>query len=117
FTRPALLDRLRQNILIRGAFTSLSGAIGLFLLVLLVGLALFDPLASPDSPTAVAGIPFAKPSWQHVLGLDFLGRDVLSRFLAGGRVLLWVAFTATLLAYAGGILVGMAAGYRRGIFE
>jgi len=114
---PVVLARLRRNVLVRGAFGSRTGIVGVTLLALLVALVLFGPLASPDSPTAIAGLPFETPSWQHLLGLDSLGRDVLSRFLAGGRVLLGVAFAATLLAYAVGIFAGMAAGYRRGIFD
>lgn len=113
----SILRRLRRNLIIRGAFSSHLGRIGVVLFVLIVALALIGPFFSPYSLTRIVGDPFAKPSWDHVLGLDSLGRDVLSRFLAGGRVLLWVAFAATLLGCAVGIFVGMVAGYWRGSFE
>jgi peptide/nickel transport system permease protein len=46
-----------------------------------------------------------------------LGRDVLSRYLHGGLVLLAVSIAATTLAYVIGLFVGTAAGYRRGIID
>ena len=48
-----------------------------------------------DSPTALLTFPFAKPSGQFLLGGDFLGRDVLSRVLDGGWLLLLMAVAAT----------------------
>jgi peptide/nickel transport system permease protein len=109
--------RAQRNLIIRGALSSRSGTVGAGLLVLLATLAVFGPFLTPESPTQTVGLPYARPSWNHVLGLDVIGRDVLSRFLSGGLVLLWVAFAATLLAYAAGVLVGMAAGYRRGTLD
>ena len=47
---------------------------------------------------------------RHSLGTDFLGRDVLSRMLWGGRSVLALAGIATLLAYAGGLAIGLVAG-------
>lgn len=54
------------------------------------------------------------PSTTHWLGVDDLGRDVLSRTIYGARVSLAVALMATLLAVTIGVLVGLLAGYRRG---
>lgn len=54
------------------------------------------------------------PSSSHWLGVDDLGRDVLSRTLYGARVSLSVAIAATFLAVLIGVSVGLAAGYRRG---
>jgi ABC-type dipeptide/oligopeptide/nickel transport system permease subunit len=52
-----------------------------------------------------------------VLGTDFLGRDVLSRVLWGGRSVLALAGAATLLAYLAGGATGLIAGYRRGLTD
>jgi peptide/nickel transport system permease protein len=112
-----MLRHIRENLVVRGTFSSKSGTLGAILLLLLLLLALVGPLLRPHSATSIQGISFAKPSWSHPLGLDFLGRDALSRFLSGGAVLLWVAFAATLLAYAVGIVVGITAGYRHGPFD
>lgn len=56
----------------------------------------------------------AGPSLQHPLGTDELGRDMLLRLLAGGRVSLTIGLVAALAAAALGTLVGLVAGYRAG---
>jgi peptide/nickel transport system permease protein len=56
----------------------------------------------------------AGPSAGHPLGTDELGRDVLLRLLAGGRVSLVIGIAAALAAAALGTLVGLTAGYLGG---
>ena len=51
------------------------------------------------------------PSLAHPLGTDQLGRDLLARILAGGRVSISVGITAMLLALGLGTIVGVLAGY------
>jgi peptide/nickel transport system permease protein len=82
-----------------------------------IAVALLGPLLSPQSPTAIASLPFETPSGEHWLGTDQLGRDAFARFLHGGLALVLVAFVATVLAYLVGLSVGMAAGYRRGLVD
>ena len=67
------------------------------------------PGGRPVLADALQTFPFAKPSGRFLLGGDFLGRDVLSRVLNGGWVLLLMAAAAT----AFGIVAGTAAGDRR----
>lgn len=54
---------------------------------------------------------FASPSWEHPLGTDELGRDMLLRLMEGGRVSLAIGVAAALTAAALGTLVGLTAGY------
>jgi peptide/nickel transport system permease protein len=54
------------------------------------------------------------PSLAHPLGTDELGRDVLLRLLAGGRVSLVIGIAAALAAAMLGTLIGLAAGYLGG---
>jgi ABC-type dipeptide/oligopeptide/nickel transport system permease subunit len=91
-----------------------SAIVGAVLLALVVGIALFGPFFAPDPPDRPVGIPFERPTSAHLLGTDFLGRDVLSRVLWGGRSVLALAGLATVLAYAFGATVGLVAGYTRG---
>ena len=64
-------------------------------------------LVSPYDPFAVsASQPLTSPSRTHWLGTDDLGRDVLSRVLAGAAPVLAVAPTATALSLVGGTTVG-----------
>lgn len=90
-----------------------AGIVGLALLAVVVGLALFGPFLAPHSPDDPIGIPLTGPADGQPLGTDFLGRDVLTRVLWGGRSVLLLAGTATLLAYAVGGAVGLVAGYNR----
>ncbi len=94
-----------------------TGAIGLALLVAVVGLALVGPLLAPHEPDKPVGVPLTGPADGTPFGTDFLGRDVLSRALWGGRSVLALAGLATLLAYAGGIVVGLVAGYSRSLLD
>ena len=76
--------------------------------------AVLGPLAAPHAPTALLTFPFGKPSGPYPLGADFLGRDVLSRVLDGGWLLLLMAVSATVLGIAAGAAAGISAAYLRG---
>lgn len=51
------------------------------------------------------------PSWSHPLGTDLLGRDLLARLLAGGRLSLLVGLLGTTVSVLLGTAVGLIAGY------
>ncbi|MHB1808745.1 MAG: ABC transporter permease [Solirubrobacteraceae bacterium] len=87
--------------------------IGLAITLLVLGVALFGPFFAPYEPSAIVSTPAQGPSSQFLLGTDALGRDVLSRFLWGGRSLVWMAFVAAALGVAVGAALGMLAGYSR----
>ena len=87
-------------------------------LVLLVAVALAGPALLPRAPGAVdlaarllppAWLPRGR--WDHWLGTDHLGRDVLSRMLAGARISLLVASLVVVLAGIVGTVAGGVAGY------
>jgi peptide/nickel transport system permease protein len=85
--------------------------IGLVLAGLVIFIAIFGPLFTSTSPTAFTGSPYAAPGHGLTFGADYLGRDVLSRFLHGGLRLLLVAALATLIGVGIGALLGLIAGY------
>jgi ABC-type dipeptide/oligopeptide/nickel transport system permease subunit len=94
-----------------------AGLVGLLLLAAVGGVALLGPFLAPHEPDLPVGIPLTGPAEGRVLGTDFLGRDVLSRVLWGGRSVLALAGAATLLAYLAGGATGLIAGYRRGLTD
>lgn len=85
------------------------------IIVLVAGAAVFAPLIIPYDPNAIdLGNGLRPPSAAHWFGTDQLGRDVLSRVILGGRISLFIAACAVLLAGLGGALLGLVAGYRGG---
>jgi len=96
-----------------GVLRTNGGRVGLVLLVITVFIALFGGFFAPYSPTETVGIPGAPPGSGHLLGLDFIGRDVLSRVLYAGRSTLILASLATMLTYAIGVTIGLVAGFSR----
>jgi peptide/nickel transport system permease protein len=87
--------------------------VGLAIVTVLVLVALAGPLVAPYSPTEFVGIPNSPPSGDAIFGTDALGRDVFSRFLYGGRTVLWLSAAATLLGITLGVVVGLIAAYAR----
>jgi ABC-type dipeptide/oligopeptide/nickel transport system permease subunit len=83
--------------------------------VLLV--AFVGPLIAPHNPNIPLGAPGAGPSGGSPLGLDQLGRDVLSRLLHGGATVVGLGAAATLAAYIIGLAVGLVAGYTRSVLD
>ena len=97
--------RLRKN------KTAVIGII-VFLVILIACLA--SPLiySYNDQIIAVDGADqLQKPTKEHILGLDELGRDILARILWGGRTTLLISFCALLFAFVCGMIVGTAAAY------
>jgi peptide/nickel transport system permease protein len=94
-----------------------SGAVGVAILLFVIAVALFGPLLAPHAPTEPVGVPLSGPSGASPLGTDYLGRDVLSRVLYGGRSVLGLAAAATALAYLLGLAIGLVAGYTRSLVD
>jgi len=80
--------------------------------------ALFGSLIEPHSPFAVNVLHrLARPSSANWLGTDELGRDVLSRMIAGARGILVVAPLATAIGTVAGTAIGLVAGFYRGAVD
>lgn len=92
------------------------GTIGLVLIVALIGI--FAPFIAPNDPYATDILnKFAGFSQQYPLGTDNLGRCILSRMIYGIRPTLGLAVLTMLGTIGLGALMGLLAGYSRGIVE
>ena len=91
---------------------------GLILTVLLVAAALAAPLLAPHDPNVQdTARRLEGPAPGHPLGLDDLGRDVLSRIIFGARVSLRVGFSVVILASLIGVTLGAISGYFGGLVD
>lgn len=90
---------------------------GLFLMAIVIIAALFGHWLMPFDPQAQGILYRLKPPmWEgktglHILGTDALGRDILSRLVAGARVSLLVGVASVVIAGGIGVTFGLIAGY------
>lgn len=87
-------------------------AVGATLVAVVIAAALLGPWLMPHDPNRQQlERRLEGPSAGHPLGLDELGRDILSRLLLGARVSIGVGLAVVLLAGAAGTLLGAVSGY------
>ena len=97
------------------------GFVGLAIIVAFVFVALLAPWIAPY-PAQGRGASnvtqvLQAPSWNHLLGTDEFGRDLLSRLMFGSSLALEVGVLTVAVAFPIGVLLGVAAGYLRGAME
>ena len=94
------------------------GAAGALIMLLFVFTALFaGVIASYDPFTTNAADSLARPGGAHLLGADFMGRDVFARIVYGARISLVVAIGATVLGSVLGVAVGLSSGFLGGWYD
>ena len=96
------------------ASVSVAAWVGLAMLIVVVAVGIFGRYVASYPPDEIFGAPFSAPSANHKLGLDFAGRDVLSRFLFGGQTAIVVALAGTVMGFVLGSGLGLVSAYRRG---
>jgi peptide/nickel transport system permease protein len=84
---------------------------GMVIIAFFVGLMFIGPYFVPYSPYASTGAPNSPPSFSHVFGTDFQGRDVLSEVISGAYSSMAVGFAGGSGAVILGLLMGVIAGY------
>jgi peptide/nickel transport system permease protein len=107
--RAQTLRRLIRN---RAA---LAGAIIVAIFVLLAIVAFFWTPYPADTP--VLDMRLGSPSWEHPLGNDDVGRDILSRLMVGARYSLYMGIIAVAISAVVGIPLGLIAGYRGKLWD
>ena len=92
--------------------------LGFTVLMLEVLAVLVLPLVMELNPNGMDPMAFkAAPSARHWLGTDEIGRDVFSRVIYGTRMSLFIGITSTAISAVLGIVLGLLAGYYRGVLE
>ncbi|GMQ86085.1 MAG: ABC transporter permease [Acidimicrobiia bacterium] len=113
---PAVSGSQRWKVLRRSA----TFWVGLGITTMWVFFAIFGDFIAPYDPL---GVPqdilnrLAPPSAEHWFGTDELGRDVLSRVMAGARSVMTIALAATVIGTVVGTAVGLMVGYFGGILD
>ena len=113
----AALPPVRGTSLLRRSLRLWRTRIGLALLGFIVLLAIVGPYVAPYGPSTPVGVPNANPGGKAVLGTDYLGQDVLSRVLYGGRSILVMAVIATAIGLVAGAAIGLVAAYSRNALD
>lgn len=104
--------------MLRSALASRTGAVSAGVLVVVALLAAFGPLLAPHDPLVQdPHAILAGPSAQHWLGTDNVGRDVLSRLLAGSTLSLVAGLEAVAVGLVLGVLPGLLSVHLGRAFE
>ena len=106
-------------------FSGNSGAVaGLVIIVAVTILAILAPVVAPHSPILTNSTAFLRPpvwqqggTWTYPLGTDAIGRDMLSRLIYGARLSLLIGISVVAISIAVGTVLGLVAGFFRGIVE
>jgi ABC-type dipeptide/oligopeptide/nickel transport system permease subunit len=118
--RPYEIAAVREGGLFRELVRDKLGFASLVFLVLLLLAAIFAPALAPSDPNAIdLSNRMLSPvwhggTWEHPMGTDWQGYDVLSRLLYGARTSLFIGTMVVLLAGTFGVLYGLYAGYKGG---
>lgn len=92
--------------------------VGLAILVIVIVLCVLAGVICPEGANAQNPTQkFIAPCKEYLLGTDNLGRSMLARVLYGGRVSIMIAFVATAISAALGIILGVIAAYYGGIVD
>tara|TARA_R110002012_G_scaffold9835_6_gene45697 strand:+ start:15117 stop:15974 length:858 start_codon:yes stop_codon:yes gene_type:complete len=106
-------------------FSSNKGAVaGLIVIAIICFMAVFANFVAPHSPSDQYRDALLLPpawleggNWSFVLGTDDVGRDILSRLIYGSRLSIAVGIVAVTASLLMGILLGLVAGYFRGMID
>ncbi|HEY5662978.1 MAG TPA: ABC transporter permease [Ilumatobacter sp.] len=100
--------------LLRAAWALWRTRIGVALVLLLVGIAIVGPWVAPYGASEFVGTANLRDVPGTWLGTDYFGQDVWSRFLHGGRSILFLASVSTGIGFLLGSAIGLIAAYNRG---
>jgi peptide/nickel transport system permease protein len=114
---PAEPPAVRGSSLLRRSLRLWRTRIGVGLVGLIVLVAIIGPYIAPYGPSTPVGAPNANPGGKALLGTDYLGQDVWSRLLYGGRSILIMAVVSTAIGLIVGGAIGLVAAYSRNALD
>lgn len=89
--------------------------VGLVIVAITIFLAFFGPMVAPYHPErAIPGAGLLPPSAEHWMGTDVSGMDIFSRVISAPRIDLTIALSATVIAFVGGVFLGVISGFYAG---
>ncbi|MCA9833204.1 MAG: ABC transporter permease [Thermomicrobiales bacterium] len=92
--------------------------VGTFLVILLLFIAIFGRMLAPYDPILVdTPARFSPPNSTNWFGTDEFGRDIFSRILYGGRLAVQIGLVSVVVAFLGGIVLGLISGYYGGFVD
>src|SRR5216683_6520725 len=95
---PTLTPRLARRPWAALSQTPLSFRLGAAILIVHFSLAALGPFVAPYGYAQMgAGIPLSGMSWAHPFGVDQLGRDIFSRVINGGHIVILLSLGGTSL--------------------
>jgi peptide/nickel transport system permease protein len=110
-------QRRQRRYLVKALLRSPTFMTGLIIVLFWVFMALFSTTITQDPYAQDALNSLKAPTSAHWFGTDDLGRDVFARAMAGARTVLIIAPAATLLALLWGSIIGLIAGFWRGLTD
>jgi len=100
------------------ATTQPLGAAGLVTALVMAIAGALAPLIAPYNPVAISfSDMLAPPSWEHPLGTDNFGRDILSRILYGARTAIVMGLVSALIGSTLGAIIGVVSAYFGGVVD
>lgn len=102
-------QKSQMRVLLALTFKQRFAQIGAVLTGIVIAIAVFGPLIAPYTFDEFVDVPNGGRTDTAMLGADYLGRDVWSRFLFGGRTIIGLSFASTLIGVGLGLFIGLFA--------
>jgi peptide/nickel transport system permease protein len=111
-------ERKPRRAFVQFALTQPTGAAGLAIIAILFVVGSFAEFVAPYDPLAIDfGAMLAPPSWEHWMGTDAFGRDILSRIIYGARTALAVGLLSSAIGSGIGAVIGVVSAYFGGLVD
>jgi len=115
---PSGKSRSRRKNVVFAILAHKMALVGVVIIVSLICMAVFAPFLAPHDPNDQDLYRVLEgPTWEHLLGTDDVGRDLLSRVIFGARISLIIGIVSTFLSALMGSLLGLIAGYKGGVAD